>query len=345
MKEMTSADRVFTTMDHEEPDRVPFTLNLNLHGAKLLNLSIEEYFSNPENLVKAQIHFREKYGIDILSSFYYSSLEFEAFGGKSLFYDNGPPNAGKPIFKHQEDIFNFDIPNIYETQVVKKVVKTTKLLREKVKDDVPILGIATSPFSLPVMQLGLKNYLDLLYDDHEGFEVLMNKNEKFCVNYANLQLEAGADAIAYSDPMSSPTMIPRNLFLKTGFKVAKRTIDQINGDVAIHHASARTMELIEDLKKLDILGFAASSMEDLSELKKMCKGELTIMGNLNGVKMRDWTPKEAEEKVKDAILKAGVGGGFILTDNHGEIPYQVPERVIEAISKAVRKHGKYPLKI
>lgn len=344
MEEMTSADRVFTTMDHEEPDRVPFTLNLNLHGAKLLNLSLREYFAKPEHLIKAKLHFRDKYGIDILSSYYYTSLEFEAFGGTSIFFENGPPNAGKPIFKNKDDILNFKVPDIHENPSTKKVIRTTRLLKKEVNDDIPILGIVTSPFSLPIMQLGLKNYLDLIYDDSEGFEVLMKKNEEFCVNYANSQLEAGADAIAYSDPMSSPTMIPRKLFLKTGFKVAKSTIDQIDGDVAIHHGSARTMEIIEDLKKLDIVGFAASSIEDLSDLKKICKNELTIMGNLNGIEMRNWTPKEAEEQVRNAIKKAGKGGGFILTDTHGEIPYQVPEKVIDAISKAVKKYGKYPLK-
>jgi uroporphyrinogen decarboxylase len=47
--------------------------------------------------------------------------------------------------------------------------------------------------------------------------------------------------------------------------------------------------------------------------------------------------------VKGAIASAGPGGGFILCDNHGEIPCQVPDDVLLAISVAVHKWGRYPL--
>ena len=59
--------------------------------------------------------------------------------------------------------------------------------------------------------------------------------------------------------------------------------------------------------------------------------------------MRNWTDRDAEDAVKTAILKAGSGGGFILGDNHGEIPWQVPEEVLLAIGDAVERWGRYPL--
>jgi uroporphyrinogen decarboxylase len=49
--------------------------------------------------------------------------------------------------------------------------------------------------------------------------------------------------------------------------------------------------------------------------------------------------------VKDALAKGGPGGGFILSDNHGEIPLQVPDSVLESISETVLRWGKYPLQI
>lgn len=67
------------------------------------------------------------------------------------------------------------------------------------------------------------------------------------------------------------------------------------------------------------------------------------MGNMNGIEMRHWSAERAEEVVRAAIANAGPGGGFILSDNHGEIPYQVPEEVLLAVSEAVHKWGRYPL--
>ena len=59
--------------------------------------------------------------------------------------------------------------------------------------------------------------------------------------------------------------------------------------------------------------------------------------------MRHWTPEQAEAAVRTAIRKAGRGGGFILADNHGEIPWQVPDTVLMAIAQAVARWGRYPL--
>ena len=78
-------------------------------------------------------------------------------------------------------------------------------------------------------------------------------------------------------------------------------------------------------------------------MKRACAGRVTILGNLNGIEMARWSASEAENLVRDAIAVAGPGGGFILSDNHGEIPWQVSEDVLMAISEAVHRHGYYPL--
>ncbi len=44
-----------------------------------------------------------------------------------------------------------------------------------------------------------------------------------------------------------------------------------------------------------------------------------------------------------AIEMEAWGGGFILADNHGEIPWQVPDEMLLAIGDAVERWGRYPL--
>ncbi len=80
-QEMTSFQRVFTTLNFKEPDRVPFFLMLTMHGAKELGLSIKEYFSKPENVVEGQLRLRAKYRHDCLNPFFYAPIEVEACGG------------------------------------------------------------------------------------------------------------------------------------------------------------------------------------------------------------------------------------------------------------------------
>ena len=340
---MTSMDRVLTALDHEVPDQVPLLLFLTTHGAKELNLSIKEYFSNPENVIEAQLILREKYNNDCVNPFYYSSIELEAWGGKTIFFEDGPPNAGPPVIKSPQEIESLEVPSIEEAEGLQRVIKTIEGLKEEVQEEVPILGTIVSPFSLPIMQMGFSHYLDLIYDEPDLFEKLMEKNEEFSANWANAQLKAGATAIGYADPMSSPSMIPRELFLKTGFQIASRMSENIDGDMAIHLASGRTLSIIDDLKKTGILMVGISAHEDLSKLKEKCGKDLAILGNLNGIEMCRWRPDQAEQAVKRCIAQAAEGGGFILSDNHGEIPYQVQESVLNAIKNAVEKWGKYPL--
>ena len=67
-------------------------------------------------------------------------------------------------------------------------------MRARAGNDCPIIGVAISPFSLPVMQMGFDRYLELMHEEPARFERLMQLNEHFCVDWANAQVAAGANA-------------------------------------------------------------------------------------------------------------------------------------------------------
>ena len=339
---MTSMQRVLTTLGQEEPDRVPFFLLLTLHGAKELGMSIEEYFSDAKNVCEGQLKLREKYGDDCYYSFFYAPIESEAFGADVIYSKDGPPNAGAP-FLTKEMISSLKVPNVKESKALKKVLDATRMLKESAKDEVPIIGVVMSPFSLPVMQMGFEAYLNLIYEDREVFEKLMDVNIKFCVDWANAQIEAGATAITYFDPISSTTIIPRELYLETGFNIAKKTISQIKGATATHLASGNSLPIMKDLPQTGTAVVGVSTFEDLKELKVAADKKLTLLGNLNAIEMRHWSVQQTKQHVKDAIQKAAKGGGFILAENHGEIPWDIKEETLFAIKEAVEEYGKYPI--
>ncbi len=340
---MTSLERVLAAMSFREPDRVPFFLLLTTHGARELGMSIKDYFADPEACAEAQFRMRQRYGHDCYYSFSYASLEIEAWGGSTDFSDDGPPNAGPPIIRRVEEIDRLAPPSIESSPGLTDNLKTIALLKHRAGSEVPIIGVVMSPFSLPVMQLGFAAYLDLIHEDTERFNRLMKVNTEFCVAWGNAQLAAGATAICYFDPLASPDFVPLGFYRDTGKKIAREAIARMAGPTAIHLASGRSLGLIDDLvqTKTAIVGFSA--MESLAEAKKACAGKLTILGNLNSIVMRRWTPADAEREVKTAIAQAGRGGGFILSDNHGEIHWTAPEATLDAISAAVHSWGTYPL--
>jgi len=340
---MTSLQRVLTALGHEEPDRVPLFLLLTMHGAKELGQGIKEYFSKAEHVAEGQLRLREKYKNDCLYSFFYAPVEIEAWGGEVIFSDNGPPNSGHPFIRDNNMIRTLAVPDIENTPCLAKVLSATKIMKDNIGDEAPIVGVVMSPFSLPVMQMGFEAYLDLIYRQPDLFEMLMEVNTAFCANWANAQLNAGATAICYFDPVSSPTIVPRELYLRTGYLIAKKVIGMIKGPTATHMASGRALPIINDITQTGTAVVGVSSEEDLSILKEACSNKITVLGNLNGLAMINWSRDDAFAAVRKAIAEAAAGGGFILSDNHGEIPFQVSDETLLAVSEAVQKYGFYSI--
>jgi uroporphyrinogen decarboxylase len=341
---MTSFERVLTSLSHQEPDRVPLFLLFSMQGARELRLSLKDYYADPEHVAEGQLRLRRKFGHDCYYTFFYASIEIEALGGEVQFIQDGPVNSGKPLFENFEQIRGFVPPAVADCPALQKVCRATTLIKARSGGDAPIIGVVMSPFSLPVMQLGFDRYFDLMYENRELYKMLLEANLKFCTDWANAQLQAGATAICYFDPVSSPTIVPASRFLEDGFRLAKTALPQIHGPAAIHMASGRVLPILDRVVESGAKVVGVSANEDLRELKKHSAGKITLMGNLNGIEMRTWSSDTATAYVKQAIRQAGPGGGFILSDNHGEIPYQVSDQVLHAIADAVRTHGEYPIR-
>ncbi|MBF0405318.1 MAG: uroporphyrinogen decarboxylase family protein [Nitrospirae bacterium] len=340
---MTPMQRILTTLGHKEPDRVPVFLLFTMHGAKELGMSVKEYFSRAENVAEGQVRVCRKFSNDCVYGFFYAPIEIEAWGGEVIFRDDGPPNSGMPFIKKFEDIRRLVPPEVGQSKCLLKALDAQRMMKEKVRDDIPIIGTVMSPFSIPVMQMGFDKYIELIYEHKELFEHLMRINEDFCVQWANAQLDAGCTAVCYFDPVSSTTIIDKELYLKTGHNIAKRTLSKIKGPTATHFAAGRCYSIIEDVMQTGTSVIGVSVLEDIEKIKNDCKGRTTVMGNLNGIEMKRWTQEDTTRIVKDIIAKAGKGGGFILSDNHGEIPFQVPDDVLHTIVDAAHEWGRYPL--
>ncbi len=340
---VTRLERVTAALQRREADRVPVGLAVGLHGARELGITLRELFSDPRNVVEADLRMFAKYGSDILAATWFAPMEHEAWGGEVLWFDDGPPNAGAPVIRGAESIARLEAPRVGDLPRGRWMLEAIAEMRRRLGPDVPILGGVVSPHSLPVMLMGFEAYLNLILERRDLYERLTATIEEWTVAWGNAQLAAGATALAYFDPVASSTILPPDLYRETGFPVARRTISRLNGPTVTFLASGRSLPVIPDLVRTGTLAIGPSVMDDMQEVVAACRGKATIVGNLNGIEMRHWTPQQAEAKVRELISAAAPGGGLIVCDNHGEIPIQVPEETILAISEAVRTWGRFPI--
>lgn len=341
---LSSLDNLLRTLEHREPERVPLILMLTMHGAKELGMELHEYYARADCVAEGQLALQERYRHDVAVAFGYAAAEVEARGGDVVFRPNGPPVAGRPILSGPEDIRAMAQVDVQNTPCLARVLDSTRMLADAIGGQTLIVGVVMSPFSAPVMQLGFEAYLDLLHSGDPAFDRLMEVNQRFCIDWANAQLAAGANAICYFDPLSSTTMLPLEKLRQTGFPIARETIAEINGPAGIHLASGRVLPSVDDLADTGAGMLGVSALEDLCEVKAACADRLAVLGNLNAIELARCSPERAREMVKETIRKGAPGGGFLLSDNHGEIPYQVSDEVLRAVVEAGRDYGRYPIR-
>jgi uroporphyrinogen decarboxylase len=340
---MTAAARLAAALQHREADRVPFFLPVTMHGALLLGVPLSAYMGNADLATRGQLRLLELLGHDAVTCFLCAAGEVEPFGGEVLLHDDGPPNAGEPPLRSAADIERLEPPQPQDSPMLRRSLDVAWSLRQRLGPDVPVLGGAVAPFSLPAMQLGLGLWFDLLHDAPGPVDHLLQVNEAFCVAWANALLEAGAGAIVLAEPLASSLMVPRASYLARGLPVLRRAIAAIRGPVAVSTVSAPCASVALDLAGAGAVGVGISAEDDLAAVKRCLRGRAAVMGNLSGLRMRTWSAADAEREVRAALAGGGPGGGFVLSEHHGEIPLQVPLEVLEAAAEAVRRWGRYPL--
>ncbi len=340
---MTPLERVATALSCREPDRVPMALAVGLHAGKQLGIPLPEVYTDPRNVVEGMLRLTARYGSDVVQGTWYAPLEHEAWGGETIFFEDGPPNAGAPVIRSVDAIPSLEPPRPADHRRATWMLASIAELRRRLGPDVPILGGVVSPNSLPIMLMGFNAYLDLLLERRDRWWQLVDRVAEWTVAWGNAQLAAGATALAYFDPVASSTIVPPALYAETGAVVAKRVLPRLGGPTATLLASGRALPVIPALLGTGTQAIGPSSQEDLAEVVAAVGGRAAVVGTLNGLAMRHWTEAEAEAEVRRVIDIAGPGGGFLLCDNHGEIPFQVPDATLAAIAEAVRRWGRYPL--
>lgn len=343
MSALTSAERIGQAASGQEPDRVPFFLPVTMHGARAVGVPLRDYFGRPDDVVEGQLRLRRRLGHDAVTSFLHASLEVEAFGGESHHYDDGPPNAGAPPLT-AAGIAGLEPPRIEDHAGLRRTIEITGRLAERVAGECPVMAGLISPFSLPAMQLGLPAWFELLHEQPALAERLLRINEAFTLALADALVAAGAGIISFSDPVASPDLVPDSIYRALAHPSLLRCLKGFKAPTVISFASARGLARVPDAIEAGALGIGGSALEPIGALKAACGGRLVAVGGLDSIALAAASPAEAAATAHRALAAAGRGGRFVLSEHHGEIPWQVPEEVLDAVAAAVHEHGRYPLR-
>lgn len=234
---MTSRDRVLKTFRREPVDRVPVLCvnsTATLDQMEKQNSYWPEAHKKGEDMAQLALGGYTVLGFDAVRIPFCQTFEAEALGCKIK-------------FRGREDIPNIDHPNpytvddtpIYPDDFLKRgripeLIKAVKILKEKVGDEVIVMGGIIGPFTIAASLLGNVPILKATIKFPEKIIPFLEVGERAGTALALALVEAGADMIAIEDMGASPELISPGTYKRFEVFYQKRQVEQIPVPTILH---------------------------------------------------------------------------------------------------------------
>jgi uroporphyrinogen decarboxylase len=338
--EWNSYQRVMTALEGGKPDRVPVIPLVREWPAVQLGYSMREILHSTEKHVCSQFYCMKTFGYDIVRDLNATNAETEAMGGKLKFYDNRPPTVEEYVIADYElDLPKLKIFNPYQDCRLPLILEGVRRLKELVAGKVPVDSYIQGPFRLAETLRGVNEFYQDLVKRPEQVHQLLEITTLCQIIYGIAAVNAGADIITISDPMSSGDAISRKQWENFGFVYTKRVVTELKktGVKIVLHICGDTMDRVDTFPQLGVDGLSLGSEVDLALVREKVGPQICLFGNVTPLHLLQSSPAEIEAESKECIEKAGREGAFILSSGCG-VPDGTPPENIKAMADAAKSY-------
>ncbi|MDY7079976.1 MAG: uroporphyrinogen decarboxylase family protein [Chloroflexota bacterium] len=365
--------RVIATMIGKHADRVPFMgPQIHDHAMAVAQVPAYKYYWDAELMVDVHLAVDRWYGFDsytIVPDIY--NFEVEALGAKMIYSDHAMPTVDirEPLIKKPADLDKLGSLDPSKGRIPMGV-ETARLICEKASG-IAAMGFFCAPFSFICQAMGYPKTVRALRRDKVFARELFDFAENEAIfPYLKAQSEqpgvkksTGADAWA-----AFPNLTPE-LVEEWVLPAANRLKAKVEKELPKFAADARpTPDYCEEdpakfdkeimfkcwsmMLKFNSMDMASTSMgrtqdwnmEWLQEfaVQHGKKGKkLPIIAALNGRFVRDSTPEQIVDKVREWIDIMGRDGRLVFII--GNVPADAPPVNIHTAIHAVQTLGRYPI--
>ncbi|MCA9247293.1 MAG: uroporphyrinogen decarboxylase family protein [Planctomycetales bacterium] len=349
---MNSIQRVLAALtfgrtEHGTPDRVPVFPVPLMQGALVHDCTVEEYFRMPaEKIADAQIALNQMLGgvPDAVAGIPNVIQDVTGFGlGLDYHYANSTPAVNGMLIRDFADIDTLRTPDPQQSPELVKTLELISNLRSRIGGEKVVLGACIAPFSLPSMLMGTSKWMRLLFTPslrERYMKRILDVCESYVARWSALQVQAGAHVVVLADGMASASMLPESMFKRHALPVIKRAIAAVPG-MAAYEAVGRVEPFVDYFRDLGAVALLLGEEDDIATCKRRLGNRLGLIGNVNNMKLRRWSPARAEMKAKQALRDGMEGYGFILANQGPELPFDVSVDNIQSLVNCVEKFGRY----
>lgn len=331
----SSPQRVVTALTGGVPDTPPIALSLAMQASRITERPLTEILTDADGFVQAQLDMHARWQHDIAVGMLYAVAEAEAFGSDVIFYDDGPPNAGAPVITRPADIERVAAPIIEEHAVLERTLAVIRGMKAGLDGQALVAGVCVGLLSGPVMLMGMAPWLETLLLRPDHAQRMVTVYADFALRWAQAQKDAGADALIWFEPLLSPMIVPAEVARALALAPLQAAV-AVEMPVVLHVASARAQGVVDLAVEAGAAVLLIGRFDDPAELRTAAAGRITLVGPLDGVSMVHWSGDDAADEARAARQAYDAPWGWIASDAHGEIPWNVNPNTVDVIVRTLR---------
>lgn len=329
MAEMTSRERVMTTIMHQEPDRVPlYTFSLDPKFIKAFGdgnpLKAFEFLQLDAFPIRAQNWCQ---GVPLLASLVMEIPEEDQTAGGAFGGWNGIDEFGRIWNKGSyiggaletwKDIDKYIPPLKLEQRTPPEVMKKYKDLYP---DKAYTLNFHSGPFGLTIESMGFEHFFYSLYDDRNLVKEVIERRTSWFIEVCEYVEGVGADFLVMGDDVAfkGKTFVSPEDFRELAIPSYKRIVDSLEIPV-FWHSDGFIEPLIDLAIEAGIKGLHAIEPlagNDLGRIKEKYDDKLVLLGNVDCVEVLTQTDLKLVRKEVDRCMRqAKKGGGYMIATSN-----------------------------
>ena len=351
---MSSKERVLCTLNHEEPDRVPFEMwyTPEVEKKMMAEFGIEDPFD-----LKVALGYDWLVAFKgICTGFYWGTSKdyVDAWGIHWREVEHGSTEGAytemveHPLSGDDSKLASYQTPDVNDPEIYKDA---ERLLKQYGDSHLIVAGVPCTVFEAAWYLRGMEEFLADLKWNKDYAHALLDKVMEYHIAVGKRMIEMGCpvvwtgDDVGMQDRMFIAPEIWRE-FIKPRYAYMFQEFRKVNPNVkTAYHCDGYLEPIIPELIEigLDILNPVQPACMNPAEIKRKYGDKLSFWGTVDVQRTMPFgTVDDVINEVKTRIRTVAPGGGFILCSAHNVQP-QTPMENIRAFHWAAKEFGKYPI--
>jgi uroporphyrinogen decarboxylase len=359
---MTGKERILTALKRQEPDRVPLYIH-GINEAPIIGIGNHLTDGLPEpkdfyemndteksKLVDTLFLIHEEFGVDGFTSFeigHETAIDQQRvqddWGIVYIRNPHGIPVAkGHPV-KNIEELNCFQPP-----EPLREHLLLLDLAKDRFKGKVALFWLMRGVFVRSWRLVGMENLMVNFITDPEFVHRTAEMVTQYNLRQLDMLVEAGLDVLVVEDDIANTNalMVSPKHFKEFINPYNKMLVDRAHerGLKVVRHSDGNLWSIMDTLLATGYDGLNPLEPQagmQLKRVKQYCGDRICLLGNIDCVELLpEGTPAQIDAAVREAIIDAAAGGGYILCSSNSLHPGVNPENCI-AMFEATKKYGAY----